>query len=197
MKCRECGADALEKVKPEPYTTLDRVRITLHGGVERRLCGNCGEGEVLISAMGPLYFAVVRALIRKPTRLAGTEIVFLRKLLGFNSTDLARTLGVSLTTVSRWEHDTNPIDGGYDRALRLLGARFAQDDGEDLVEAFAAIRSTSGKVAPLGFDLDFAEKAWQVTRAEPETATGRVRVREAKAQKAKALGRKRARAAKR
>lgn len=37
-------------------------------------------------------------------------------------TDLARRLGVTIETVSRWEHDAHPIRGPAERLLRLLVA---------------------------------------------------------------------------
>lgn len=91
--------------------------------------------------------AIAFSLVRKPDRLTGAEMRFLRKRMGATQADLARELWVSEQTVANYEKGkTEP--GPADRALRFLFlAHVADDDdvAEELrVEAETLMRPLQG-----------------------------------------------------
>lgn len=120
MKCAECGSAmkvARENVK---YDGMMGLPVVL-ANVEVRRCARCGEYEVVIPRLEELLGVLAGAVIRKPTRLTGDEVRFLRKYLGWSGADFARHMGTQPETVSRWEHGA-VIGPQADRLLRLMVA---------------------------------------------------------------------------
>jgi DNA-binding transcriptional regulator YiaG len=65
---------------------------------------------------------LAKHLIDKRDRLVGPEVRFLRAHLGLSGVDLARRMGISPETVSRWENGKDMMGPVADRLLRLLVA---------------------------------------------------------------------------
>ena len=118
MKC-ECGGEMKVTVETHHYVESGLSNVYLDG-IEVRRCPACGEEEVAIPAIESLHKASGGALIRKPHRLAGAEVRFLRKLLGWSGELFASRMGVTASQVSRWENDKEPIGVVADRLLRAL-----------------------------------------------------------------------------
>ena len=116
-------------VKRETYL-MDRetagVKVTL-AEVEVGTCPTCGERNAIIPRALDLNATVVSAIARKKGRLAGSEIRFLRSILGLSSRDLAAIVGARPETVSRWESETVAIGAQADKLLRLI-ATISQSD---------------------------------------------------------------------
>jgi putative zinc finger/helix-turn-helix YgiT family protein len=124
MTCPACGTAMKVQRENYRYDASGLPNITLKG-VEVRRCPECGDIEVAIPAIEGLHRAIAGALIRKRARLAGLEIRFLRKYLGWSGVDFAKRMGTAPETVSRWEHGTAAMGAPADRLLRLMVAREA------------------------------------------------------------------------
>jgi len=62
-------------------------------------------------------------LARKPGRLKGSEIRFLRKNLGIPAKKIARILGLAAETYSRVENEKNPgLSGAAEKLFRLMAS---------------------------------------------------------------------------
>jgi DNA-binding transcriptional regulator YiaG len=83
-------------------------------------CPSCGQRGFTVVGMGPLLRGVAQAIVRKRARLAAPEVTFLRKHLDYTGARLAKALGVTGSTVSRWESGREPIGPSADRLLRAL-----------------------------------------------------------------------------
>lgn len=68
----------------------------------RPRCDNC---EISIPHIEELHRLIAKILIDKSYRLAGEEVRFLRRVLGWSGSDFAKHMGVAEETVSRWEID--------------------------------------------------------------------------------------------
>jgi len=81
-----------------------------------------GETFVAISSADELHDAIAHVIVTSPRRLRGQEVRFLRGRLGLSQEALGEAIGdCSRSTVARWEAERNaPIDGSYDKELRLL-----------------------------------------------------------------------------
>lgn len=121
MKCVECGSALVMSRENRRYAAGGLPQVVLVG-VEVRRCPECGAEEIAIPRIEELHRVIAQAFIRKPTRLAGSEIRFLRKYLGWSGTDFASRMGTARETVSRWERGALPIGTQADRLLRLLVA---------------------------------------------------------------------------
>lgn len=119
MKCLVCNGSMMSKMENVKYDEVGLPGVTLVG-VEVCRCQQCGEYEVVIPRLADLHRALASAIIEKPGRLSGMEFRFLRKFLGFSSSDFARIIGVSESSISRWENEKKPIGAQTDRLLRLM-----------------------------------------------------------------------------
>jgi len=63
---------------------------------------------------------IAAAVVRKRARLSAAEVTFLRKHLEYTGARLAKALGVTGSTVSRWESGREPVGPSADRLLRVL-----------------------------------------------------------------------------
>jgi len=117
-KCLDCGAEMKRRVEDVPFDAA-LPGIVLAGLAVHR-CPDCGYYEVEIPHLEELHRTIAAHLIGQTRRLAGAEVRFLRKWLGWSGQDFARHIGVSPETVSRWENEREPIGGTSDRLLRLI-----------------------------------------------------------------------------
>lgn len=120
--CKMCGeAELTARAETYLYTGSGLPNVVLVG-VEVRRCPSCGHHEVALRRVTDLYRTIADAVIRKPARLSGAEVRYLRKYLGWSGADFARHVGVDASTVSSWENDKDPIGTSSDRLLRLMVA---------------------------------------------------------------------------
>jgi putative zinc finger/helix-turn-helix YgiT family protein len=145
MKCIECGTTMKTTRENVKYDAVGLPGITLRN-IEVRRC-KCGETEYVIPDIEGLHRAIAAAVIEQSVPLAGPEIRFLRKHLGWSGVDFAEHMGATPETVSRWEHGRLAMSAQADRLLRtmvalkepvqsysldLLKAITSNDDGQHL-----------------------------------------------------------------
>lgn len=117
-KCRSCGERSLAgHIEDRP---LDSLPSVVARGLKVTRCEACGAEAVSIPRLEELHRVVAMALVRKPGRLTGAEVRYLRKWLGWSGQDLARRFDLTKEHVSRIENGHNPISGVADRLIRLL-----------------------------------------------------------------------------
>jgi putative transcriptional regulator len=121
-KCKACSTEMRSSREVYRYDESGLPNVILRD-VEIRRCPTCGTQEVPIPRVGELHRAIAMALVHKPARLLGAEIRYLRKYLGWSGVDFAAHMGVSPETVSRWEHEREPVSSPSDRLLRLIVVR--------------------------------------------------------------------------
>ena len=120
VRCPECGK-SLRARKGQTYRYLESGlgNVTLTG-IRVFHCAKCGLDFPEIPNIRGLHRSVASLLARKPAPLTGAEFRFLRKEIELKATDLARDLGITNVTISRWETGARPINPVADRLLRLL-----------------------------------------------------------------------------
>ncbi len=119
--CLECGADLRVTREPHRYSLHPKWSITI-ADTEVRRCARCGYFEVMIPKPDALHRTIAAEVIRKPARLSGPELVFLRMELGMSARKLARVIGVVHESISRWENDVLPLSPPVDRLMRTMVA---------------------------------------------------------------------------
>jgi putative zinc finger/helix-turn-helix YgiT family protein len=127
VKCIGCGTRLESRRGAHRAGDLGLPHVVLLN-VEIRRCPSCGEEEVVIPRIEELKRTLAGLLIRKPAKLAGEEIRFLRKCLGWSGEGFARRAGVERETVSRWENGREKIGAAADRFLRLAIAHWQPVD---------------------------------------------------------------------
>ena len=128
-------------------------------GVEVQRCVSCGRQDVVLPRVLELYQTIAMAVVRKPTRLSGPEVRFLRKYLNWSSADLARRAGVDPSTVSGWESDKDPIGATSDRMLRLMVVH-AMGAGKYLLDDLEGIENR--RTGPRGMRLLPKARGWSL-----------------------------------
>lgn len=119
--CPHCG-QALERqaqTKRYRYTESGLSNVFLEG-MRIFHCSACKETFPQIGNVPALHAKIAEILLKKPYVLTGREFRFLRKEMRMKSKDLASWLGVTPTTVSRWENEEERIGVANDRLIRSL-----------------------------------------------------------------------------
>jgi DNA-binding transcriptional regulator YiaG len=162
-RCAVCGG-------PE-RRTRENFRMPLVGdwgvtleNVEVIHCGNCGGRGVVIERMDPLFRGIAAAVVAKKSRLAAPEVTYLRKHLEYTGARLAKALGVTGPTVSRWETGREPIGPVADRLLRALV--LMQSAGELTMDPARFETIEEGNGTPVRLTLrQTAEGTWAAAAA--------------------------------
>jgi len=132
MQCAEC-ARTLRRVRRDyPYRESGLSNVVLVQAPVY-VCSRHGVQAVALRNVLAIHAEIARALLSRKRPLRGAEIRFLRKHRGWSQRELARRLGVSEVTVSRWETETAPTGPANQQRLHLL---FTDP------EAFAALQLT-------------------------------------------------------
>jgi len=119
MLCYNCKS-VMKKTKTDyPYKESGLDNVVLKG-ISAYVCPSCGEVNPIIRNPLAVHQRLAETLISKKSILSNREIIFLRKEMGIKAIDLARIMGVSKVTVSRWENGRERISSVADRLVRTL-----------------------------------------------------------------------------
>ena len=119
-KCHVCG-ESLKVIKDKPYEYTECGLDVVLLGVTQYHCDSCGEEYAAIPNPRVLHKIIGTDICKnKKALLLPEEIRFLRKELNLKAKDLADSIGVDDSTVSRWENGKQQIGEGSDRLLRAL-----------------------------------------------------------------------------
>lgn len=120
MKCQICEhGEFIETLENYHYRECGLDNVTLVD-LNVRKCPECGNIMPLIPNIEGLHDALARVIINKNCALTPTEIVFLRKSLGWSGTDFAKNMHCDKPQVSKWEHGTVTMSKPYDLLLREM-----------------------------------------------------------------------------
>lgn len=123
MTCDKCGSDKVAtRIVPEYRTdALGLPNVTLSDIVEELYCRTCDERlGISYPNLDQIVAALALARAQNPQRFTGIEVRFVRKALRWTTRELATRLGVREETVSRWEHDREPMGPSNEKLLRLM-----------------------------------------------------------------------------
>lgn len=156
--CRACSKSELSTSKENYlYSECGLPHVVLVG-IDVRRCPECGHHEPILPRVTELHRTIALALVRKPSRLVGAEIRYLRKYLGWSGVDLAKRMGVDPATVSNWETDKDPIGAPSDRLVRVLVV-IGQQVQDYVVDELANIESK--RELPLHLRVSPKGNGWQ------------------------------------
>lgn len=120
-RCPTCGGKMQDRTPAKPYHyTESGLKNVYLDGVTRWRCSACDEELVELGNVPGLHAQIAELLLQKPFILAGPEFRFLRKEMRMKAKDLATVLGVTPTTVSRWETGEERLGVANDRLIRSL-----------------------------------------------------------------------------
>ena len=106
QKCVSCGENSMRK--GEITLTREVGEHVFSATVTGLICGACGETIADVEAGERFDLAVAEILSEAlPT---ADSFRFLRRVIGLRARDLARMLGITGDTISRWENGKHAID---------------------------------------------------------------------------------------
>lgn len=142
MNCEKCEAPLMARGgQIYRYTEcgLDDVYLS---NVEVLACALCSQTLPVIPRMKLLHEVIARAIALQPYALRGQDIRFLRKQLRFTAKEWAALLRVDVSTLSRWENDSQQIGTQADALIRYVYLRLVEQWGQridgNLAEQIAA-----------------------------------------------------------
>ncbi len=154
MKCLECGSPLTthrENVPHEPPGT-----VLVDAPVKR--CTKCDFHGVGIERYDELDAVISQEVLRKPGRLGGGEIRYLRSCLQLSAAELAKLIATDPATISRWETDKQQIGHQTDLLLRALVLLYADGAGYPIAQ-FAEMGGD--KVSPSKYVFKRVGAKWQ------------------------------------
>lgn len=92
---------------------------------------DASEKVICVPAINLLHRTIAEGILRRPSRISGKELRFLRTEMGLTQAQLADLLHRDEQTIARWEKEKSEIDGNADTLVRLIaGERLGIDLGE-------------------------------------------------------------------
>lgn len=123
MTCSRCGNEVGEaKVLPKYVPkNLGIGGIVLLNAVSERRCEHCGSIEsVSIPNLNGLMASIAACRISLPVKLNGTEWRFLRQVIDYTATELARRLDIRKEAISRIENSAEPAGPHLEIRFRVF-----------------------------------------------------------------------------
>ena len=157
-KCRNCAKAGMTSSTETYLYSESGLQNVVLVGVEVRRCPSCGHHELVLPRVTELHRTIAFALVRKPSRLSGSEVRYLRKYLGWSGVDFARHMGVDPSTVSNWETDKDPIGTASDRLLRLMVAYGSPVEDYSLDEL---TKIEANRTAPIEVRVSRKAQGWE------------------------------------
>ncbi len=121
-KCTECGTPqhVERRTTDYPESGLSNVQLI---NVPVWVCEN-GHEEFEIPAVSELHDLLAWMIVRKPARLVGPEIKFLRRRVDLSAKTFADRIGVTPVQLSRVETGARHVTHRMDLLIRLAIAAF-------------------------------------------------------------------------
>lgn len=147
MKCVKCGSSMFRQ-------TIDRYHfrecldgVWLHGGLWKYSC-SCSARAISINRVGQLHEAIGRYVATSKQRLRPQDVTFLRSNMDMTGRQLARMMGRTAETVSRWEHGKINMDPSSERLLRMISIRANGPGGSQLswLEHVGSVQSPDRRI---------------------------------------------------
>lgn len=130
-RCPDCGenTEQREQTRPYHYTESGLTNVYLDG-MMTFYCPACETEFPQIENVPGLHAKISEILMRKAYILTGHEFRFLRKEMRMKAKDVATVLGVTPTTVSRWETGEEHLGVANDRLIRSLYLMWLIEQGK-------------------------------------------------------------------
>ncbi len=131
--CYSCGSK-IKTIKDQPYKFTEcGLNVVLYG-ITQYECPECKETYAAIPNVSNLHQIIGTHICRKRKALLTTdEIKFLRKDLHLKAKDLASVMGVTASTVSRWENGKKDIGEVHDRLLRSIYMMYSTEKSHHMI----------------------------------------------------------------
>lgn len=111
-----------------------------------------GEEVYRIENILGLHKMIAHAIISRRGGLSGPELRFLRSEMGLTQEELAKRLGCTRVTISRWERNEEAINRNAEVVVKLLTAEKLDIDPDMSIEDMALNSDWSAQVSEIRID---------------------------------------------
>lgn len=160
MDCSNCGAPGRVVHGTYELKEVGLKNVVLQG-IEIVKCPKCKNEDPIIPNMNGLMRALALAVIKKPYRLTGEEVRYLRKYLRLTGEEFSRLIHVDKTTLSKWENNDDRVGDQSDRLVRLVALGLGeglQEESERVIRSFPQIK---GKHHPVAIQMNATTLSYQ------------------------------------
>lgn len=120
-RCRTTRIIERVATSKRPYAFgLSGLSNLLLCGIKVQSCAKCGLESPTIPRLGRLMDTIARSLLRKPARLTGEELRYLRKHVGMRTNAFAARVRVRPEHLSRVENGKSAVAEQLDRLARAV-----------------------------------------------------------------------------
>lgn len=158
--CSRCGAEARIVRGNYEFKELGLKRVALMG-IEIIQCEQCGNSDPIIPNINGLMRVLATAVIKKPYRLGGEEVRFLRKYLKMTGEEFSRLLHVDKTTLSKWENNDDKVGEQSDLLIRALTLALGSGLKEKIEEAVREFENINRKLKPVRIGINAETMEYQ------------------------------------
>lgn len=137
-RCSKCGAEA--RAETGSYEFKESGLPVVLRGIQLIRCATCGNVDPVIHKVNQLMRRLALAVVNKPDRLRGEDVRFLRKFLQMPGEQFSEYIRVHPSTLSKWEHNEDPIGEQSDRLIRLIALVLGRGLREELEELEKTVR---------------------------------------------------------
>lgn len=120
MDCKVCGSDEVTVDKKSLKLSRLGLKNVIVRNIEHISCDDCGHTTQSLPKYNIMMKQLRINLASSNRPLTGREFSFLRGKLGLTGLEIAKKLGVSNVSVSRWEKERNELSPMADRLIRAL-----------------------------------------------------------------------------
>lgn len=118
MKCPTCNQHELVPGETDYSHNVGEEKVTVM--VPSENCPGCGESLTGCRALQAGERTISLAFLKDGKPFTGPRLKFIRKTMGWNTSDLARTFETTRNQIERWESSADPIPAGVPLTLRAL-----------------------------------------------------------------------------
>lgn len=148
IKCSNCGSDA-RSTRGDYQFTESGLPDLLLPDIELLKCSRCANVDPVLNGVEEIMHLAALAVLRKPYRLDGAELRFLRKHVDLTQEAFAKLLGVDKTTLSKWENNDDPIGFQSDlwaRAVVMSRDKHLEKHAADHIRELAKVVNKQKRV---------------------------------------------------
>jgi putative zinc finger/helix-turn-helix YgiT family protein len=120
MHCPICESDSIRvQVEDIQLDNLGLNKVTLKN-VHVTYCNDCNHVSKSLPKQKLIKKELAEALCQSQRPLTGSEFTYLKNHLNYTGVQLAKILGATNVSISRWEKEEHAINAQADRCLRAL-----------------------------------------------------------------------------
>jgi YgiT-type zinc finger domain-containing protein len=120
MTCPSCSGSQIRALEGPYHFTESGLDWIYLVGLPHGVCETCGDHVVSLPNPELLFDLIARVILERKRPLHGSEIRFLRGLIGWTQSRLATEIGKGRVAIARWESGEKQVPPQTDIMMRVV-----------------------------------------------------------------------------